>query len=221
MGIVSVEQTDGLYWLGRYTERVYTTVRLFLKTYDTMIDKLEDEYQDFCARLEIPDIYESGEHFIKSYAFDEHNPDSIMSNLLRAYDNAVVLREEIGSDALSYVQLAIYDIQKAAVSEAPMIEFQKIIDNILAFWGIVDDIIPSENIRNTIKIGKRIERIDLFARLRSTKSNLMREVKRLTGRIDRCNLRYKKYVLEELNELVLSDNLDYKKITDDIEHILE
>ena len=38
MGVISVEQTDRLYWLGRYTERVYTTMKLYFRTYDTMIE---------------------------------------------------------------------------------------------------------------------------------------------------------------------------------------
>ena len=29
MGIVSLINTDKLFWLGRYSERVYTTIRLF------------------------------------------------------------------------------------------------------------------------------------------------------------------------------------------------
>ncbi|MFR9145116.1 MAG: alpha-E domain-containing protein [Mediterraneibacter sp.] len=29
MGIISMEKVDHLYWLGRYTERVYTTLRMF------------------------------------------------------------------------------------------------------------------------------------------------------------------------------------------------
>lgn len=28
MGIISVENTDRLYWLGRYSERVYSTIQL-------------------------------------------------------------------------------------------------------------------------------------------------------------------------------------------------
>ncbi|WP_243159453.1 alpha-E domain-containing protein [Clostridium sp. SM-530-WT-3G] len=34
MGIISIEQSDRLYWLGRYTERVYTTLRIFSKSFD-------------------------------------------------------------------------------------------------------------------------------------------------------------------------------------------
>lgn len=82
------------------------------------------------------------------------NPDSIISNLNRAYDNAIVLRESIGSEALSNVQLAIYDMNRAADSSFPLIEMQRIIDNILDFWGIADDQIDSEQIRNIIKAGE-------------------------------------------------------------------
>ena len=39
MGIISLEQKDMLLWLGRYTERVYTTLRLYSNTYDTLIER--------------------------------------------------------------------------------------------------------------------------------------------------------------------------------------
>lgn len=144
MGIISVEQTDHLYWLGRYTERVYTTLRIFSKSFDAMIDEQSDSYQKFCELIDIPNIYTSKEDFLKRYPFDADNPDSIISNMNRAYDNAVVLRESIGSETLSYIQLAIYDINKAALSSAPLIEMQQVMDHILAFWGIADDSIDSE-----------------------------------------------------------------------------
>lgn len=65
------------------------------------------------------------------------NPDSLISNLNRAYDNAVVLRESIGSEALSYIQMSVYDMEKAAKSEVPLLEFQQVLVNIHAFWGII------------------------------------------------------------------------------------
>ena len=105
MGIISIEQTNRLYWLGRYTERTYTTLRLYMKSYDSMLDDLPGGYQEYCRRLEIPNIYGSKENFIRSYAYDKVNMNSIVSNLIRAYDNAIVLREEIGSEALAYIQL--------------------------------------------------------------------------------------------------------------------
>ena len=93
------------------------------------------------------------------------DPNSIISNLNRAYDNAIVLREEIGSEVLAYIQLAIYDIQTACRSKDMLMGLQEVLDHILAFWGIADDMIESEQVRNIIKTGKRVERLDLYARL--------------------------------------------------------
>ena len=73
-----------------------------MKSYDSMLDDLPGGYQEYCRRLEIPNIYGSKENFIRSYAYDKVNMNSIVSNLIRAYDNAIVLREEIGSEALAY-----------------------------------------------------------------------------------------------------------------------
>ena len=219
MGIISIEQTNRLFWLGRYSERVYTTLRLYSNSFDSMIDKKVYHYQDFCRMIDIPDIYASKECFKESYPFDESNPDSIFSNLNRAYDNAIVLREEIGSETLSYIQLAIYDMNKAKISRSPLIEMQSVIDNILAFWGIADDIIESEQVRNIIKIGKRIERIDIYARLGMGRRELVREVNRMTHRIERCGIKFDREKAEYLKELVNAPEIDYYKIVDEVETI--
>ena len=104
MGIISVEQADNLYWLGRYTERVYTTIRLYFQSFDTMIDELSESYPEYCRMVDIPNIYSDKEDFMKRYPFDSDNPDSIISTLNRVYDNAIVLRDSIGSEGLSYIQ---------------------------------------------------------------------------------------------------------------------
>ena len=221
MGIISVEQTDRLFWLGRYSERVYTTLRLYSDSYDRLIDMDSYDYAEFCRRLDIPDVYGSKEKFKERYPFDEEDTNSILSNLLRAYDNAIVLREEIGSETLSYIQLAIYDMQKAKVSRAPLIEMQSVIDNLLAFWGIADDIIDSEQTRNIIKAGKRVERVDLFGRLQLPAANIKREVHRLIPRMERSGIRYHKEGLLQLKNLVETGEIDYYKVVYEVEHLLE
>ena len=209
MGVISVEQTDRLFWLGRYTERVYTTISLFSARVDRMIDGEPGGYVDFCRHLEIPDIYTSDEDFQEKYAFDIENPDSI------------VLRESIGSEALSYIQLCIYAINRAQKSSAPLLELQKVKDNILAFWGIADDMIESENIRNIIKVGKRVERIDLLGRLRQNKKDMLREIHRLSGGINRCSISYHKEKLDQLKSLTESQELDYHQIVVTVESLLK
>lgn len=220
MDIISVEQTNRLLWLGRYTERVYTTLRLYSNSFDTMIDEITDSYAQFCNMIDIPDVYGSKEEFQEKYPFDENNPDSIASNLNRAYDNAIVLREEIGSESLSYIQLAIYDMNRARVSRAPLIEMQRVIDNILAFWGIVDDSIDSEHVRNIIKCGKRIERVDLYARLSIDRKELVREIHRLSPRLERSGMEYDADKVRALNSLVEEPEINYYKIVEEVESIL-
>lgn len=220
MGIISLEQKDRLLWLGRYSERVYTTIRLFFMAYDSFIDDLNITYEELCRQLDIPDVYGSKKEFCKKYAFDEEDVNSIFSNLNRAYDNAIVLREELGTETLSYIQLAIYDMNKAKISKAPLIELQKVKDNILAFWGIADDVISSDKVRNIIKTGKRIERVDMYARLKRPREDLKREVDRLAPRIANSGLDYDKDKVENIKKLVDETKIDYYKIVNEVESIL-
>lgn len=221
MGIVSREQVDRLYWLGRYTERVYTTLKMYARSFDMLIDKSGYNYVDFCKSIDIPNIYEDRADFLKRYPYDPANPDSIISNLTRAYDNAIELRESIGSETLAFIQLAIYEMNRAANSRAPMIELQRVMDNLLAFYGIVDDQIDSENIRNTIKAGKRIERIDMYARLGVDKKELQREVHRMVPRVKKSGVKYDVQKLAVINDLVEEDTLDYYRIVDTVETIMQ
>jgi uncharacterized alpha-E superfamily protein len=222
MGIISLEQTNRLYWLGRYTERVYTTIRLYSKCYDEMIDDIDESYEDFCRMLEIPNIYDNKEDFNKHYPFDENNENSIHSNLIRAYDNAIVLREEIGSETLSYIQLAIYAMNKAKISRAPLLELQNVEDNILAFWGISDDYIGNDVIRNIIKTGKRVERIDLYARLKMDIDSLKREFEKLAPRLEKSGMDYNKEQYHQLHRLIdVDEDIDYISVVYAIDNLIE
>lgn len=214
MGIISVENLDRLYWLGRYSERVYTSARLFATSFDRMIDMDLENYAEFCSQLDIPNIYRSREDFCERYIVDEQDPNSIYSNLMRAYDNAVELRNEIGSEPITYIQLAVYDMKRSRIVSAPIVGLQKVIDDILAFWGIVDDMIESENLRNIIKVGKRIERLDLYGRLQVDRTSIVREVHRLAGRIPRTSLHYDTAKIEEMQRLAEADRIDYDRIVE-------
>lgn len=221
MGTISVKVIDRLYWLGRYSERVYTTIRLFANSYDTMIDSVIDDYVDFCRRLDIPDCYENSADFVKRYCFSGEDPNSIYSNLMRAFDNAVTLRSVLGSDVLAYIQLAVYSLNKASTSSAPLVELQEICDDILAFWGNADDSIESEHVRNIIKVGKRIERIDLYGRLAAPRKSLLREIHRLQGRIPRTPLKYEMADIAELEALAMAPEIKYHELVERVNHIVE
>ena len=111
-------------------------------------------------------------------------------------------------------------MSRAKNSEAPIIELQRTVDDIWAFWGVTDDIIECENVRNIIKVGKRVERIDLLGRLHRSRESIAREVHRLSGRIPRTCLSYRKDNIERLNQMVEEEELDYFGIVREVESLL-
>jgi len=117
--------------------------------------------------------------------------------------------------------MAIYEMKSAKRSEAPMLHFQKITDAILAFWGCADDQIDDENTRNIIKIGKRVERIDLYARLRRDRTDIQRDIRRLSWRICRTDLIYSQEGLQRLKELADAPEMDYDEIIRTVDALVE
>ena len=209
MGIISLEKANNLLWLGRYSERVYTTLRMFYVQFDKMIENEEDGYTEFCEKLNIPVIYKSNEDFIYRYLYDGTNPDSVLSNLIRAYDNAIVLRDEIGTETMSYLQLCLTTMEKTKDSVSPLMELQNVLDMLLAFWACADDYIVDSQTRNLIKTGKSIERLDLYLRLGSSHRSLLSEYQKLSGRIERSGIEYHKIALVRFSYLLQCEKEDH------------
>ena len=105
MGTISIEHSDRLYWLGRYTERFFITLRSLDRLYDKMIDD-KYGYREYLVNFGLNDSYTDSLDFIRSFLYDENNPNSAAYCLERAYDNGIVLREEISSKTLSFLQMA-------------------------------------------------------------------------------------------------------------------
>jgi len=162
-GISSVK-AGRLYWMGRYAERVYHALHLLRKHYDRMIDEEPNAYKDFCFKMAIADQYTSAENFIESYLYDSENPDSIINMLEHLNDNAILLREEIKSETLSYIQLAINYMKSSKMKGKGLGGLQYITDCMLALWGSVDERIFTRQVRHIILFGKFVECIDLHIR---------------------------------------------------------
>ncbi|MCI5892340.1 MAG: alpha-E domain-containing protein [Clostridiales bacterium] len=210
MGIITVEKSDNLYWLGRYMERAFTTIKTYIKGYDNMIDHDDEYYKVICEQIGIPCIYASKDDFMYRYAFDENDQNSIVGILNHAYDNAIIIRDTIGSDTLSYVQLAVYDLKRAKESDSPVIDLQLAIDHILAFWGCVDDTIFDIKIRNIIRVGKRSERLDLYLRFEYPVGELRTELSKLDIVLNRSNIRYNRAVIDTLDTMFERDAVNYE-----------
>ncbi len=208
MGIISIKSSDNLFWLGRYVERVFTTLKSFTECYDKMIDINDDEYVNFCMKLGIANNYSCRQEFISSFLFDQNDPASIYSSLLHAYDNAVEMRNVISSETLAYLQLAVDIMEKSRGSNAPLLKVQEVTDWIFAFWGSADDNIEAESSRNILKFGRSIERLDLYTRLDMPTEMLRKEFSIMLNRLYKVGVAFNSDSISRLTRMILEED-DY------------
>ena len=202
MGIITIEKSEHLFWLGRYTERVHTELKYYLRITDIMIDLAPNYYSEFCRKIGIPDVYGSREAFLSKYPFDENDPNSIISNLHRAYDNAIVLRNDIGTETMAYIQLAIDDIKTAERGNTPLYDLTLVIDHTLAFWGCINDRIEDEVMRNIIKLGMGVERLDIYLGVEKPIQDIQREYRKLKQFLQKSHMRYDENILYTIDSML-------------------
>ena len=78
MGAITRININNLFWLGRYVERVFTTLNSFFKYADRFIEGGQAAYEKYLADINVPDIYKSSEVFFDKYVFDLSDENSII-----------------------------------------------------------------------------------------------------------------------------------------------
>lgn len=163
--IISAANANRLYWLGRYEERVYMTLHLLRKCYDKMIDGKPEDYAAFWQKFDAGKAYTTTEEFTYGMMYDENNPSSILSAQTYAMDNAMMLRENITSETLSYLEMSIAKIKSCKQDGAMNIsDLQQVTDWSLAFWGSADQRIFNQKALILMHIGRTIEYMDMMLR---------------------------------------------------------
>lgn len=198
MGSLTLSKINRLYWMGRYAERVHTTLRFLLKYYDELIDGQPKDHHEICRELVIPDIYKDNSDFLFNFTFDPNNPNSMYVAADRMLGNGMTLRETISSETLAYLQMAFNDLLSARDSKSPALEIQKVLDDIMAFRGCFDDIIGDEGIRNVIKCGLRTERVSLNLRLGASDEDCLKEITKLLRRVEKTPVRTRSLAYSQL-----------------------
>lgn len=210
---ITSEKANSLFWLGRYIDRVFVTIRYYNIIFDKMLDEDKEIYHRYCKELDIPDFYNNDAHFMTSYLYELDNPDSIHSNLKRAYDNAIVLREEISTEVLSYIQMGMNTFLNMEESEAPVLMLQEVVDDIYAFWGALSENTNDQVSRDIIRLGKFGERVDLYCRLGYSSELVGVQYHKLHERIDRlCNT----VDIKGLGDLKLCEDYDSSELMEEI-----
>lgn len=190
--ILSAAKANRLYWLGRYEERVYMTLHLMNKCYDKMIDGSPDEYSDLWRKLDMTGMYSTQKDFELGMLYDESNPCSLISAQKAAMDNAILLREDILSESLSYIEMSLNLMRECKKkAERNITALQPVIDWTLAFWGSAELRVQNYKALNLIIVGRNVENLDMklrfgypLRRVQLSFESLMRYCKETSGMID-------------------------------------
>lgn len=163
--IISAKKANSLYWLGRYEERVYITLHLLRKCHDKMIDGELEDYWPIWQNLDTTGAYLTNEEFTFGIMYDDTNPCTVMSAQMRAMDNAILLREDILSETLSYLEMSVALLKECRKKqEKNVICLQPVIDWSLAFWGSAEQRLKNHKALYIMMIGRNIENLDMLLR---------------------------------------------------------
>lgn len=206
MDTITLSKQNRLFWLGRYSERVYTSIQVMMADYDDLIDGAGMDYRGFCRKMGIPCTYESSEDFCRRYLFDSQDPYSVYASVEAMLGNGMVLRETIGSPTLAYLQMAQSAMDMAARSESPAVELQWVLDDIMAFRGSFDDAVQEESARNITKTGGMVERLSLMLRLDLHPERLKQELQKLLNRLYKTELSPQPEALQIITDQALEEH---------------
>ncbi len=133
----------------------------------------------------MPDIYKSSESFFDRYVFDLKDENSIISNLDRALGNGIVLRDEIKTPSLSYLQLAMNRFKACKGTTKIRYDMLPVRNAIYAFWGSVDNNMTNIEALRIIHLGKAVERLDLYLRLGYNNEDIFIQLDNLLKHVSR------------------------------------
>ncbi len=180
MGIITLNKVDELWWLGRYTERVFTTLKTFIPYYDACLDHEPERFRVFSDALDLNADMSDFASFLHDFLYNRQNPNSVCASMNAAFDNAVMLRPEIGTDTLAYIELALNNLRSSKLAEEGRLTKQRAAtDNLLTFWGALEDGRSSSEVKAFVMAGKYIERIDLYSRFARPEPDFFAPVVRL------------------------------------------
>jgi uncharacterized alpha-E superfamily protein len=167
---------DSVFWMARYIERAENVAR-FIDVNHNLSLELGDQFGDQWAPL----IYTTGDHegFFKHYkeatrenvlrflAFDKENPNSILTCVSNARENARTARETISSDMweeLNRFYLLVRDaVNSGATGDYEFFAQVKRASNLLI--GTTDTTMSHGEAWNFVRMGRLLERADKTTRI--------------------------------------------------------
>lgn len=182
---------DSMYWMSRYVERAEHVARLLLVNSNLLMDVGELaptlQQRQWLSVLTVFRMDQSivkqadthlGQRVCQYMAFDTANPNSLVSCISRARDNARAVRENISSEMWEAINTLYWSLKsdeaKARFEEAPDEFYRSIMTGSMLFEGLSDQTLAHDQGWHFTLLAKYLERADVTCRVIETKFSILR-----------------------------------------------
>jgi uncharacterized alpha-E superfamily protein len=173
---------ENLFWMSRYLERAENVARLLDIGIYLELDAARISVDNGSAPVEIAlrilacaDAFKTAAHplergsVLRFLTFDRSNPQSILSMIGRARENARSTQESLGVDAWSEVnRLYLYLSGRKAqrkFESSPADFYAAIKHSCVLFDGLIQNSLPRDEVYHFLQLGRCLERADVLARI--------------------------------------------------------
>lgn len=186
---------SSIYWMGRYLERAENYARFLEVNYNLMLDLPPDMKEQWDAILQST----ADEKFFKSkyklynrkniinfLAFDVTNPNSIISSVNYARENARIVRENLSKESWEKINELYHFVKKSAEEKnlkngSPRIFFETVKNYILLLYGLDDSTVAKTEGWYFKQMGLFIERADKTSRILDVKYHILLPAPQMVG----------------------------------------
>lgn len=181
---------DSCFWIARYVERAETNARLLVVNHQLLLDFQDQEpdverkhWEPILGTLEAQEIFHrvyeriSADTVQEFVTFERENPNSILSCLAMARENARTIREQITSEMWEQLnKLFLYLNGEQARQDflnRPYDFYYSVIDGVHLFHGITDATMTHDEGWLFLQAGKFLERADSTSRVLDIKYHII------------------------------------------------
>lgn len=178
---------DAIYWMSRYIERAENYARFLDVNFNLSLEQVPYESEQWKPLVVITgdwELYESlyqksgKQNIIYFLGFDPLNPNSIYNSILKARENARMVRPEITREVWEQINHLYYLVKQGADKKMwkksdPRQFFSEVKKDCQLLYGIIDSTISHNEGWHFNKIGQMLERADKTSRVLDVKYHIL------------------------------------------------
>ena len=176
-----------MYWMSRYIERAEHVARLLLVNANLLVDVgdlspelQERQWHSVLTIMRSPSLDgDAASGRIPAYmTFDASNPNSLLTCITRARENARGIRENISTEMWECINTLYWSLRgddaQARYDESPDNFYRQMMNASMLFQGLTDQTLDHDQRWLFTQIGKYLERIDVTCGIIETKYNILK-----------------------------------------------